>query len=304
MIQINQVSKAYGSIAALDNIDLHIEAGSCYGLLGPNGAGKSTLMKIIVGVLLSYDGDVQIGSYTSRQDRNQINRIMGYVPQDICLEETLSARDNLQLFGKLYGLSGKPLQARIRNVLEQIGLSERAGDKVQSYSGGMKRRLNIGCALLHEPSVIVLDEPTVGIDPQSRNAIFSLVRELQSAGSTLIYSSHYMEEVEQLCDHVGLIDEGKLVENGSLKQVLHRHSQASVFVAGEGLDEAQLAAFGQAQSQNGGFILAGEEPLAVMERMAAHFREQAVLPDRLELYQPRLEHIFFELTGKHLRDKQ
>lgn len=303
MIQINQVSKAYGSITALDSIDLRIEEGSCYGLLGPNGAGKSTLMKIIVGVLISYDGDVRIGSYTSRQDRNRINRMMGYVPQDICLEETLSARDNLQLFGKLYGLSGKQLQERIRNVLEKIGLSERAGDKVQSYSGGMKRRLNIGCALLHEPSVIVLDEPTVGIDPQSRNAIFSLVRELQSAGSTLIYSSHYMEEVEQLCDHVGLIDQGKLVENGPLKHVLNRHSQASVFVAGEGLDEPQLAAFGQAQPQNGGFVLTGEEPLVVMERIAAHFRERGVLPDRLELYQPRLEHIFFELTGKHLRDK-
>lgn len=302
MINVQGISKRYGSIKALNDLDFSINERSCFGLVGPNGAGKSTFMKILVGVIDRFDGDIQVFNQSVKKDQLAVKRCIGYVPQDICLEETLTANDNLTYFGRLYGLSGEHLRNRIRVVLEQIGLSERAHDKISKFSGGMKRRLNIGCAILHEPSVIVLDEPTVGIDPQSRHSIFSLISELKELGSTIIYSSHYMEEVEQICDSVGFIDKGKLVEHGTMKQVLDKHRNAAIFVAKDGMVTEELTAYGDVMQTDVGFFINCADPLSTMGIMIEHFRENGITPERLELSQTRLEDIFFQLTGLRLRD--
>jgi ABC-2 type transport system ATP-binding protein len=302
VIDVKSISKQYGDIQALDNIRFHIEEGDCFGLVGPNGAGKSTLMKILAGILLDFQGDMEVNNWSVSKDRLKIKQRIGYVPQEICLEDTLTAKDNLILFGHLYELKGKELQTRIDEVLNQIGLKDRAKDKISTFSGGMKRRLNIGCALLHKPSIIIMDEPTVGIDPQSRNSIFSIIQEQQAEGSTIIYSSHYMEEVEHLCDSIGLIDNGKLAEFGRMEELLEKHASPSLFIAGEGIDEDSLQMFGKIERKGNGYLLNSENPLSTLEKVAVHCREQDIHPYRLELYQPRLEDIFFHLTGTQLRD--
>ncbi len=302
MIDVKNVSKHYGPIQALDNISFRIKEGTCFGLVGPNGAGKSTLMKILSGILLQFDGDMSVNDHVVSKDRLAIKKQIGYVPQEICLEESLTARDNLILFGNLYGLKGKNLQYRMEEVLEQIGLTDRSKDKVVTFSGGMKRRLNIGCALLHKPPIVIMDEPTVGIDPQSRNSIFSIIHQLKSEGSTIIYSSHYMEEVEQLCDSIGLIDKGKLMEQGEMGELLERYGKPSLFISGEGISEEILKTFGTPESKGNGYLLTSDDPLATLEKVIGRFREDGIVPRRLELYQPRLEDVFFNLTGTQLRD--
>lgn len=302
MIKVENISKRYDSIQALDDIHLIIPEGSCFGLVGPNGAGKSTLMKILSGVLQSFEGDIIVNGHSVMKERLKVKRLIGYIPQDICLEETLTAKDNLMYFGSLYGLKGKDLQDRCEKVLQQIGLKERGKDKVITFSGGMKRRLNIGCALLHNPSIVIMDEPTVGIDPQSRNSIFSIIQELKEKGSTIIYSSHYMEEVEQLCDSIGLIDKGTLVECGTMEVLQQKYNKPSLFISGEGLDEVSLSIHGQVKAKGNGFLLQSEYPLTTLEELIVEFRNQNIIPRRLELYQPKLEDIFFALTGTQLRD--
>lgn len=302
MIEIDHISKNYGSIQALDDVHFHIEEGQCFGLVGPNGAGKSTLMKILAGILLRFDGDILVNGRAVSKDRLHIKQQIGYIPQEICLEETLTAYDNMLLFGQLYKLSGKKLHERMDAVLEQIGLKDRKKDKVSIFSGGMKRRLNIGCALMHEPAVVIMDEPTVGIDPQSRNSIFALVNQLKAAGSTIIYSSHYMEEVEQLCDTIGMIDQGKLIEWGTMNELLDRHGNPSIFAAADGLDADAMKPFGTIEPKGDGFLIDSQSPLEALEQMVSYFREKEMQPRRLELYQPRLEDIFFQLTGTQLRD--
>ncbi|MGR3764533.1 ABC transporter ATP-binding protein [Rossellomorea sp. NS-SX7] len=302
MIEVANVSKRYGSIQALDGIHFNIDEGSCFGLVGPNGAGKSTLMKILSGVLQSFEGDIIVHDDSVVRDRLKVKRKLGYIPQDLCLEETLTARENLGYFGSLYGLKGKVLKRRSEEVLEQIGLKDRGKDKVLTFSGGMKRRLNIGCALLHKPSIVVMDEPTVGIDPQSRNSIFSIINQLKADGSTIIYSSHYMEEVEHLCDSIGLIDKGTLVECGTMDELLHKHNKPSLFISGHQLNQELLSAHGHVQPKGDGFLLESETPLAALQNVIEEFRLHNIEPRRLELYHPKLEDIFFNLTGTQLRD--
>ncbi|QST00031.1 ABC transporter ATP-binding protein [Pontibacillus sp. ALD_SL1] len=302
MISVENIEKQYGSIQALDNISFKIEEGTCFGLVGPNGAGKSTLMKILSGILLNFNGDIQVRDWSVSKDRLKVKQQIGYIPQEICLEETLTAQDNLILFGNLYGLKGKALQLRIHEVLEQIGLKDRAKDKVITFSGGMKRRLNIGCALLHKPSIIIMDEPTVGIDPQSRNSIFSIIHQLKADGSTIIYSSHYMEEVEQLCDSIGLIDKGRLMEFGRMEELLEKYAKPSLFISGDSIETEMLQRFGEVESKGNGYLLNSDEPLLTLEELVTHCREHRIEPRRLELYHPRLEDIFFNLTGTQLRD--
>ncbi|GGD02218.1 ABC transporter ATP-binding protein [Pontibacillus salipaludis] len=302
MISIENISKQYEAIKALNHISFKIDEGTCFGLVGPNGAGKSTLMKILSGILLDFNGDIHVKDWKVSTDRIKIKQQIGYIPQEICLEETLTAQDNLILFGNLYGLKGKELQIRMEEVLQQIGLKDRAKDKVITFSGGMKRRLNIGCALLHKPSIVIMDEPTVGIDPQSRNSIFSIIHQLKAEGSTIIYSSHYMEEVEQLCDSIGLIDKGKLMEFGRMEELLEKYAKPSLFISGESIETEMLQRFGEVESKGHGYLLNSEQPLLTLENLVTHCREHSLEPRRLELYHPRLEDIFFNLTGTQLRD--
>lgn len=293
LLKMEQISKSYGKKRALHNISLEIPIGVCYGLVGPNGAGKSTLLKIIASIIRDYSGHIEISGES---------RSIGYVPQEIALEETLTAYDNLKFFGKLYGLSGKTLNERIDEVLKEIGVESRAKDKVATFSGGMKRRLNIGCAILHRPQLIIMDEPTVGIDPQSRKYIFQMLESFKKAGRTIIYASHYMEEIEQLCDAAAFIDHGEIVEKGRLHDILRKHAVPSVFVKGGGITKENVSDFGEVSVKESGVLIMTEQPLDVMERILEICKKSGAALERLELVQPRLEDVFFSLTGKHLRD--
>lgn len=299
MLKINKITKHYDEIKALNEVSLSIPKGSCYGLVGPNGAGKSTLIKILASIIHDYKGEALI-------DENILNRKLkekiGYIPQDICLEEDISADGNLYFFGKLYGLKGKQLQRRAQEVTDLVGLSERSKDKISTFSGGMKRRLNIGCALMHEPELIIMDEPTVGIDPQSRRYIFQMIEELKNKGCTIIYASHYMEEIEKLCDHVAFIDKGEVIENGTISGLLQKFAIPSIFIRGNQISSAVLEQYGTFISKNGGYLLSTKQPLTAMENIIKHCRQNKIDIDRLELVHPRLEDVFFTLTGSSLRD--
>lgn len=299
MLTIHNVTKKYNNTDALRDVSINIPKGTCYGLVGPNGAGKSTLIKMIVSIIRDYKGDIQLND---NQLSNASKKRLGYVPQDIILEENISAVGNLHLFGKLYGLKRSQLDLRTKEVLELIGLRDRSKDKVFTFSGGMKRRLNIGCALMHNPDLIIMDEPTVGIDPQSRKYIFQMIEELKTAGCTVIYASHYMEEVEKLCDYVAFLDRGKIVEDGAIHELLKQYAVPSIYIKGSKLSLEELEQYGTISAKKDAFFLYTKEPLQAMEKIISYCRENSIDVERLELVRPRLEDVFFTLTGSNLRD--
>lgn len=298
LLQIEQVTSWYGKNEALKQVSLSISKGSCYGLVGPNGAGKSTLLKILASIILDYQGKIQIANQPNGSQKEQI----GYVPQEICLEQNLSALSNLYFFGRLYGLRGQELRKRAAEVLEEIGLSERGKDKVMKYSGGMKRRLNIGCALMHGPKLIIMDEPTVGIDPQSRSYIFQMIARLKKKGCTIIYATHYMEEIEKLCDGVAFIDQGQIIEHGAVNELLQKHAIPSVFVKGNQALPEELDRFGKVTNHHGGYLITTNTPIPVMEAVLHRYQDEPEELIQLEIVRPRLEDVFFSLTGNELRD--
>jgi ABC-2 type transport system ATP-binding protein len=216
MLEVRDLSKSFGNRVAVAGVSFVAETGQTLGLLGPNGAGKSTIVNIIAGVLRPDAGEARVDGASVDSDTSPAKRLVGFVPQDLALYDELSAIDNLRLFGALYGLAGAERESRAAAALGVVHLSDRSRDRVESFSGGMKRRLNIAAALLHEPRVLLLDEPTVGVDPQSRNAIFDTLVELRARGLTLIYTTHYMEEAERLCDRIVIIDHGRVLANDTL----------------------------------------------------------------------------------------
>lgn len=311
IIKIENLIKRYGNKLAVDNLSLDIEAGEIFGLLGPNGAGKSTTIKIITGLLGLNSGVVKVGGYDLSEKNSRLNakRIMGLVPQDLAIYSNMSAMDNVLFFGRLFGLRGKDLKDRSEEALEFVGLKDKGLEKPKKFSGGMKRRLNIACALVHQPKVIILDEPTVGIDPQSRNHILESVKELNRRGSTIIYTSHYMEEAEILCHRVGIIDNGKLIALGTkqeLKNMIAEDEKLLIKINAPSFnvtDEikkmrgVKSAAFkddvleiitpnGQQQLQDILFTLAKHD----------------VKVKSFNIIEPDLESLFLSLTGKNLRD--
>jgi len=297
LLAIKNISKNFGATTALKNISLDLKEGSCFGLVGPNGAGKSTLLKIIVGIIADHKGVIEFeGKLSSKQN-------IGYVPQEISLEENVSALQNLYFFGELYGLKGKVLQTRADEVLSYIGLTERKKDKVKTFSGGMKRRLNIGCALMNEPQLIIMDEPTVGIDPQSRNYILDMIKQMKEENRTIIYSSHYIEEVERICDDVAFIDQGNIIEHNRIENIVRKHAAPAVFFACKNKDQLakKIESFGTVKQQNNGYILTTPNPMQAMERLLQISRENNIILDHFQLMQPRLEDVFFSLTGSELR---
>lgn len=299
LLTVNKLTKHYGKNRALNNVTLNIPTGSCYGLVGPNGAGKSTLLKILASVIEHYQGKMDI----KNSDEKGFKRRIGYVPQTICLEETFSAYSNLCFFGKIYGLRGKELKNRALKILKNIGLINRGQDKVKHFSGGMKRRLNIGCALMHEPELIIMDEPTVGIDPQSRSYIFQMIKRLQQRGCTIIYATHYMEEIEKLCDYVAFIDHGEIIEKGDIRELLRRYTDSSLFVkVKDELPHVEIS--GEIIHRDGGMVLETDFPLQTMEQIVRHYRSHPENLEQLMLVQPRLEEVFFRLTGSALREGQ
>ncbi|EST11806.1 ABC transporter ATP-binding protein [Sporolactobacillus laevolacticus] len=302
ILDIQKLTKRYGPKAALDNVSFSIAKGSCFGLLGPNGAGKSTTMKILTGILSADSGSVHVFGINAFKQQRNVQRQVGYVPQEITLYDKLSANDNLEFFGRLYGIKGQLLKKRIHDVLLETGLLDRAKDPVKSFSGGMKRRINIACALLHQPKLLILDEPTVGIDPQSRNHIFEMIRHLRDNGVTIIYSTHYMEEVEVLCDDIAIIDQGKVIAQGTLDELFASYAQKAVFVEAEGpFQPDSIHAIKKSYPRNHGWVLETDQPIEVMKTILDAQQSELKLK-AIEMIRPSLEDVFLSLTGTRLRD--
>ena len=312
IIAIRALKKQYDppdGVLAVKGIDLSIRQGEIFSLLGPNGAGKSTTIHMMSGLLTPTAGEVTIGGHSIADDTLAAKRLIGVVPQEIALYPTLSARQNLDFFGKLYGLRGDELEQSIARVLDFTGLRERADDRIEEYSGGMKRRVNIGIGLLHQPQVLFLDEPTVGIDPQSRRSILDAVKNLNAEGMTVLYTTHYMEEAQELSDRVGIIDHGEIIALGTqdeLTELVGQHDTLKLAVqdvpdsvtgALQALDGVQ-----QAVHVDGELRLLAEDGRTVLPDVIRIINEAGVHLQSVEVQEPTLESVFLHLTGRALRD--
>lgn len=307
MITVSNLKKSYGSTAALNGISFSIKAGEFYGLLGPNGAGKSTSISIMSMLVKPDSGSVLIDGMDVSKNPIKCKQTIGVVPQEIALYNELSAVDNLLFWGSLYGVSKSELTTRINETLTLFGLFDRRNDKVKTYSGGMKRRINIASALLHQPKVLFMDEPTVGIDPQSRNLIFEVMEKLHKEGMTIVYTTHYMEEAERFCDRIGIIDNGLIVAQGTLDELkLQGGEKESLVVSGSGIDEERLNKL----KASGFDVVIQEEQLLFlsskmktdMPRMIVACNEIGIDILHIDIRKINLETVFLSLTGKKLRD--
>jgi len=291
------------------DLSLHVDAGETYGLLGPNGAGKSTTISMIAGLIEADGGEIDLLGERVSTRSTHARAAIGLVPQDVAVYPDLTARENLQFFARLYGLGGRELDERVDEVLEVIGLSDRAGDRSKEFSGGMNRRLNIGIGLLHRPQLLILDEPTVGVDPQSRNAILDSVEQLSGAGIAVLYTTHYMEEAERLCDRIGIIDEGELKAEGTRRELTRsvgEHDRVTITASGPLGDVAssleQLAGVGSVTVVDGGLTLVAEDAAKLVARVVDEVSNAGAEISSVEISQPDLEAVFLHLTGKALRD--
>ena len=305
-LQAQQLQKRYGDRLAVDGVSLAVRPGELLALLGPNGAGKSTTLSMLCGLLAPDAGSVSLAGQSLAADRHAYQRRIGLVPQEIALFEQLSARANVELFGSLYGLSRAQLRERVPAVLARVGLLDRADDRAERFSGGMKRRLNIACALLHEPELLLLDEPTAGVDPQSRNAIFETLEGLKRDGKALIYTTHYMEEAERLADRIVIVDQGRVIAEGTLATLLARlpaSEQLLLQVEGEADPVALQALPGVRQVQlQGGRLRIGVDSLAATAGLLQQLASQGLRLQHLSSGRATLEDVFLHLTGKSLRD--
>ncbi|MEM8509341.1 MAG: ABC transporter ATP-binding protein [Bacteroidota bacterium] len=305
MILANNIHKTYGKNSALKGIALHIKKGECYGLLGPNGAGKTTAIGILSTLIPMDKGSAEINGYDVKSSPTDCKKSIGVVPQEIALYEELSGYENLRFWGSLYGLQPNLLAQRIDAILHQVGLTGRKHEKIKTYSGGMKRRVNIAAALLHKPQVLFMDEPTVGIDPQSRNLIFEIVEELREEGMTLVYTTHYMEEAERLCDRIGIIDDGKIIAEGSVKELktLTKDGEGANITFVHLSDKTYQLLQTKATRRIGNSVhfytpKIQEELVEIIlkcTRIGLEIRQ-------VDIIKSNLESIFLGLTGKKLRD--
>jgi len=308
MIKVTNLSKSYGDFKALDNIDLSIKKGEIFGLLGPNGAGKSTCIKILSTLLSSDSGEVIIDSFKLNTNLLKSKKIIGVVPQEISLYEELSAYDNLLFWGKLNGVNGKELSLKIDKLLELIGLNNRKNDLIKTYSGGMKRRINIAVALLHNPKILFMDEPTTGVDPQSRNKIFDIIEELNKKGLTIIYTTHYMEEVERLCNTIAIIDRGKIIIQGTkkaLKDMCDLKEKVVLEMATNTLNgkiEQLKRTCSFKTSQNEKTISIECNITKDLEKILNLCSSLNIEIKNIDIQKSNLESIFLQLTDKQLRD--
>jgi ABC-2 type transport system ATP-binding protein len=305
MLTIDNVTKRFGEIVALDGVSLSLARGEFFGLLGPNGAGKTTLMSLVAGLRAPDGGSISINGQRVGPNAMAPRHELGFVPQAIALYEELSAEENLRLFGKLYGLAGQELRDRVDHGLHAAQLFERRQDKVQTYSGGMKRRINVVASILHRPALLLCDEPTVGVDPQSRNAIFEFLQRLNADGMTIVYSTHYMEEATRLCSRIGIIDHGRMLALGTLDELLtHLPFSELVRIARNDQTTAQmqaLAEYGEFTNAEDAYLFKLRDGLRFSEFFAA--AEELGLPYRyFNIRRPTLEDLFLHLTGKNLRD--
>ncbi|MBN2796662.1 MAG: ABC transporter ATP-binding protein [Clostridia bacterium] len=309
MLSIQGLKKSYGEVKAVKGVDISIEKGEIIGLLGPNGAGKSTTISMISTLLKPDAGDIFFKGESIQKNPKSLQRVLGVVPQDIALYPSLSGYENLKFWGSAYGLKGAELKKRIDEVSEIIGIKERLKDRVEKYSGGMKRRINIGAALLHQPELLIMDEPTVGIDPQSRNHILETIKELNDRGMTIIYTSHYMEEVEFLCDRIYIMDEGVVIANGTKDELVESVSKERKVIV-EFDEDAEDVCHAFETLEQVDQVLCEKEKMTllttssegIMQKIIELSAEKKKDIISIDVEKPNLESVFLQLTGKALRD--
>jgi ABC-2 type transport system ATP-binding protein len=308
-IEVQDLKKSFGDVAAVRGISFEVRAGEIFSLLGPNGAGKSTTISMLSCLLQPNHGDALIQGHSIRSDPQGVKACLGVVPQDIALYPDLSARENLEFWGKMYGLRGSALRQRVDEVLEIVGLQERQKDRVSTFSGGMKRRVNIGAALLHKPQVIIMDEPTVGIDPQSRRHILDNVKELNRQGMTVLYTTHYMEEAQELSDMIAIMDQGQLIACGThseLIKVVGEFDRIDLTLNKESdaLVECWrgIAGVNSLSVDDGHLFLLIQDSNLILPRLFETAAQYGARITSVNIQEPNLEAVFLHLTGKALRD--
>ena len=309
IVEIGKLIKRYDDFLALDNVDLNINEGEIFGLLGPNGAGKTTTINVLTGITSFNSGSVKLFGMNLKDSGNEIKANIGIVPQEIAIYDDLTACENISFFGKLYGLRGKELKERVNEALEFTGLSDKKNEFPKKYSGGMKRRLNIACAIVHHPKLIIMDEPTVGIDPQSRNNILQSVKKLNSMGSTVIYTSHYMEEVDEICTNIAIMDKGRIIAHGTseeLKNMITVEERISFELSNVNysMNECLKKAPGVKD-----IIIQGNKLTVISGKDSNNLSliidciiKQGIKVLSINMEKPTLENVFLTLTGRTLRD--
>lgn len=311
ILEVKDIHKNYGDFAAVKGVTFDIQEGEIFSLLGPNGAGKTTTISMLSTLYAPTAGDAVIAGHSVTRDPMAVRNAIGVVPQDIALYEDLTAHENLVFWGQMYGLGGKTLRARVDEVLEQIGLADKAKNRVKTYSGGMKRRVNIGVGLLHKPRLLFMDEPTVGIDPQSRRAILDTVKDLNQKGMTVLYTTHYMEEAQELSDRVGIIDHGELIALGTQKELTQQIGETETLILhlGENDDPEALVKslegvkeIIKAQSTDHEVSVIAREAEEALAPVVAKANERGVKIHSIDIREPNLEAVFLHLTGRALRD--
>jgi ABC-2 type transport system ATP-binding protein len=311
ILEVQNLIKKYGDFTAVKGVTFDIKEGEIFSLLGPNGAGKTTTISVLSTLYTATSGDATIGGYSVTQDPMTVRRLIGVVPQDLALYDDLTARENLSFWGQMYNLSGNALKTRIDEVLVEIGLSDRADQRVKTYSGGMKRRVNIGVGLLHKPRLLFMDEPTVGIDPQSRRAILDSVKALNKQGMTVLYTTHYMEEAQELSNRVGIIDHGQLIALGTQAELKSQVGQMETLILhiAENEDPQPLAAALRkvegvltADVNDHTISLITPEAEDILAPVITQANQIGIKVRSVDMQEPNLEAVFLHLTGRALRD--
>ena len=302
-LRVDALVKRFGEMTALDGITLEVRSGECLGLLGPNGAGKSTLIRSIVGRAIPDAGTISV--FGQQADSTSARAALGWVPQELALYPRLTCRENLQSFGRYHGLGGVPLDEAVARCLGWATLTDRAGELVKNFSGGMKRRLNMAAGLIHQPKLALMDEPTAGVDPQSRNHIFEMIETLRAEGMSIIYTTHYMEEAERLCDRIAIVDHGKIIALGTradlVRNAFGSRSQVLARFAGTQDRIAEWAAQRGGHTVDGSAQFMIEHPTEIAGLLEASEKAGFELLD-VSLRKPNLESVFLRLTGRELRD--
>jgi ABC-2 type transport system ATP-binding protein len=308
-IQVSHLKKSFGEIKAVQDVSFHVQPGEIFSLLGPNGAGKTTTISMLSTLLRPDDGDALIMGHSIKHDPMGVKSVLGVVPQEIALYEDLTARENLDFWGKMYGLRGAKLNQRVKEVLDIIGLTDRANGRVGKFSGGMKRRVNIGVALLHKPQVIYMDEPTVGIDPQSRRNILDSVVALKNQGMTVLYTTHYMEEAEELSDHIAIMDHGKVIACGTREELVRLVGQKTRIDLMTNTDAARIVPVWQnvsgvshVSTKEEHITVMVDDSNAVLPRLFEAATKSGARITSVNIHEPNLEAVFLHLTGRALRD--
>lgn len=311
ILEAQNLVKNYGNFAAVKGVSFDIKEGEIFSMLGPNGAGKTTTISMLSTLYTPTSGDASIGGHSITKDPMAVKKVIGVVPQEIALYEDLTAKENLIFWGQMYGLGGKSLNSRVDEVLEQIGLTDKAKNRVKTYSGGMKRRVNIGVGLLHKPRLLFMDEPTVGIDPQSRRAILDTVKDLNKQGMTVLYTTHYMEEAQELSDRVGIMDHGELIALGTQDELTKQVGETETLILhiGENEDPEALAkavsaveGVQKADVTDHEVSVITTDAKDILAAVVSKANERGIKIRSMDIREPNLEAVFLHLTGRALRD--